>query len=192
MTIIVNDNFTRANANPIGGIYSTLTGVSAIQLLSDVAEGTATAASNGCIDTSNTYTPDQWCSATVGGTWANGANVWLLIRMTQASSGVRITLGQGSTTATLNFYNGSSFNANTYIWNLNTPSTTGDNYLIWVNGQNYYLAQNGASCGNYFDAASTVTSGTVGFGFFTTGVLANSVLSLFQSGNATNSLAWIT
>ena len=187
MAIVLNDFFNRAAANPIGSPYSTLSSVAnAIQIISyGVVEGTVTASSNAVFDSVDTYANDQYCSAQMLGSWANGAVLWLLIRLTNTVSGARMAVAQGATTAGLNFYNGSGFNASSHTWTLNTTAAGNDNYRFQVQGQVYTLYQNGVSCGTYTDGGSTVTAGTVGFGFFTTGVLANSQIINFQAGDFT-------
>lgn len=186
MRSILNTNFPTV-ANPIGTqggiVFATLTGTNGVRVISSgVAEGTTITSANACIDTTNTYPNDQYCYAPTVGAWANAANLWLLLRVTQATSGARVTIQQGGASAVLAFYNGSSFGAAVYTWTLNTTAASADNYLFQVVGQVYTLYQNGASCGAYTDGSSTVTAGKAGFGFYTTGVLANSQISNFQAG----------
>ena len=67
---------------------------------------------------------------------------------------------------------------------LNSLPANGDTYMLWAQGQTYTVAQNGVVIGSYFDPASTLTSGNPGFGFSTTGILSNSQLSNFQTGDS--------
>jgi len=58
------DNFNRANANPVGGNWQTITGLSNMQILSNQLTGQASL-SSGAIYNSGTFSADQYSQATL-------------------------------------------------------------------------------------------------------------------------------
>src|ERR1035437_3818502 len=65
-TPLASDNFTRANANPISGSWTTVPGAAPWQILSNMAEGTAAFGFNASISTAVTWPNDQYSEVTVG------------------------------------------------------------------------------------------------------------------------------
>lgn len=182
MTIVVNDSFSRANANPIGGIYTPFFGVGAVQIVSNAAQGTLTNATSAVADTLNAYPNDQWCQVTASA--VSGTGVFeLYLRSSNVTN-------SGNTYASWHITQGStSTNLNTPAVGviativLNTLPAPGDVYYFQVQGQLYSFYQNGTSVGTFLDMNSYVSSGSAGFGFYETSSISAVSISNFQAGN---------
>lgn len=61
-TTLVTDNFNRADANPVGGSWSTLTGQTAMQLVTNRLRGASTASRNGALY-AGTFSKNQFAQA---------------------------------------------------------------------------------------------------------------------------------
>jgi hypothetical protein len=183
MTTIVNDNFNRANANPIGGIYSTLAGRNAIQVSSDTAVGTVVNSSSGVFDSTNSYANDQYASITLALT-ISFLTSSVIVRCTNSSTTqAEFTVGNNSTASAL-IIRVSGTPTTVATPTLNTVPTTGDTYTLVVAGQLYSMYQNGALVGQYSDGSSSLISGTTGFYLTSeTPVTGGNSIALFQAGN---------
>lgn len=195
MAIIVNDSFARANANPIGGIYVTGYGDNAVQIVSDQALASTGVSNNSAFDTTNSYPNDQWCQITIAAPVNGSSSEWQLnLRATNvllsSNQHAYMHLDYGSSVASF----GINTEGNLYQPTLNTAIAAGDVYLFGVQGQVYSFYQNGALIGSYTDSNAYATTGVPGFGFYPSGVVADSVISNWQSGNYLNFavVAWLT
>ncbi len=191
MSIVLNDSFSRANANPIGGIYSTVSGQSALKIVSDVVEGSTSGVDCVSADTSNSYIPDQYCQITVGTVSGGGIEFYCYVRMTSPTgtwSAARSDVSAGSTTAHLNIYIAETPTLVATI-TLNTNPANGDTYQLSVTGQLYTMSQNGSIVGTYTDSSNRLTGGTIAMGIGAPSTLGNATLSNLQSGNNTNILS---
>lgn len=61
---IASDNFNRANANPIGGNWTTEGGTNAVQIVSNAVEATVVNTTNFAYWNANTFPNDQWGQVT--------------------------------------------------------------------------------------------------------------------------------
>lgn len=185
MALIVNDNFTRANANPIGGIYGTVAGNGAVQVLSDAAFGTSANGFSGVADTTNSYPNDQYAVITCGLTLGFLYN-YVTVRCsntTSSPSEAEFVIGNGSTAASL-IIRVASTPTTVATPTLNTVPTAGDTYQLSVIGQLYSMYQNGALVGTYTDGSVRLTSGSCGFWIESeTPATGGNSITLFQSGS---------
>jgi len=184
MSIILSDNFTRANANPIGGIYTTVAGLNAIQILSNAAFGSVANTTSGVVDTTNVYPNNQYATITLG--IALGfLNSTVSVRCTNSGSitEAEFVVGSGTTAAAL-VIRIASTPTTVATPTLNTVPTSGDTYTLAVTGQTYLMYQNGALIGTYTDGSSRLTSGSVGFWVQSeTPVSGGNSITLFQAGS---------
>lgn len=193
MTLIINDNFNRANANPIGGIYSS--GYPwwgyPVQLLSDAATSTAASNFNAAFDTTNSYLPDQFAAITVG-TLGSSASLTCVLRFSQT-----VVNQQSAATMYINGQYGSNITfqvagsgSTPTSFALNTAPTTGDVYLFSVIGQTYKCYQNGALVATYTDLSNTFIGGGTGFGIGEGTSIGGTTITLFQTGDNGYTVAW--
>lgn len=191
MSIILSDNFTRANANPIGGIYLTVNTMNPVQLVSNVAEGTVASSNNGVYDSVNAYPADQFSAVTINAV-GGGGSFFCMVRITGGVQSFAYWYYSDNTSGLFNLYSGGVQIVNNYPIGLNTPGAAGDVFKLQVQGQTYSFIRNGAVVNTYYDSTASLTSGSPGFSIFPTATLSQNTLSLFQAGNLANSLAWIT
>jgi hypothetical protein len=159
LTQVAADNFTRANENPLsdGGNWSTISGVNALQLYSDVATY-ATSPTGAAIWTGNTFTNDQYVdvvfsSAAIGNTYS-----WWAVRENTSSSAVYYTqlVGAGyGNSGTYHIYKTGGTSLGTYAMTINS----GDVLRLQVTGYCVMVWQNGNFMGAATDAAGSVASG---------------------------------
>jgi len=197
MSIIVNDSFTGANTNPIGGIYTTVSGASwnNIQIVSHLAEGTVANNNNAVVDTTNTYANDQYAQITIGSPVNANQFYLLILRCTNPTNGsfnfVNWGFGQANTGANPAL----QFIPATGQIPLGLSATSpqiGDVYRFSVTGQLYSVYKNGILLGTYFDPSGNCTSGQPGFGFFCdAGGGADGTISNFTTGNSGTGVAWV-
>jgi len=184
MSIVLNDSFSRANANPIGGIYTTMDGQSALKIVSDVVEGATSGVDCIAADTSNSYIPDQYCQITIGTVSGGGIEFYCFVRVTSPTvnwSAARFDVSALSTTAHLRIYIGESPTVVATV-TLNTQPANGDTYGLSVSGQGYTMTQNGSVVGTYTDGSNRLTGGTIAMGIGAPSTLGNATISNLQAG----------
>lgn len=101
---LASDNFTRANANPIGGNWSPLVAGSTAQLLSNAVTSHTAGTPGDSFWNALTWPADQWSTITLG-TIVNGSFAGAYVRMSTGGvqTGYRLVLsgGTGSASSTL-------------------------------------------------------------------------------------------
>lgn len=180
MSVVLNDSFARANANPAGSPYSTQAACADCQISGQIFEGTSTD-NNSVYDSLNPYSNDHFVQVTVAGC-ANGVTFYLRCRLTTPATspaGIQWAIIQGDTTSLLQTYDSRSLGSPV----LNTAPAIGDVYRLECRGQNYRCFQNGVYLGTFIDNTGYATSGTIGFGFFTGATQADSQYSRVTAGN---------
>ena len=195
MSVVLNTSFPGPDANPIGGIWSTLTSFSyaAVQQVSNQATGTISAGYCGVYDNTNTYTNDQYCAVTMGAFGSflgSGDLAGPLVRIDPvAGSGVRWQLQNASTGSRLDYALAGTFNPIATGIILSVAATAGDIYELDAVGQVYSLYHTPISTGVRYlvasitDAGAHVTAGTIGFTLDETRLADNTAFSNVTAGD---------
>lgn len=191
---LVNDSFPGADANPIGGIYTTLVNAAAMQRLSHVAQSTFGIALNGVVDDTNTYSNDQFSSITVAVLGSTGPSdaVDVYVRVNNSTAAlIRWRIVQGTTGTTLLWFtNGSTSGSIATPALLTNAPVSGDVFELDAVGQIYTLWHTPVSTGiryevgAYTDGGTHVAAGNAAFAILIeTGTLAHTTIGNFTAGN---------
>lgn len=158
MALPASDNYTRADANPIGGNWTTATGVNGHKILSNqcrIITANADACSYWNADTPNN---DQWAQITYGGTtFGDGPAVRI---STSATDYYFITDSGGNI-----FFYRSKTGVQTQLGTaLNAVSAwaVGDTLKLEVIGSTLKAYRNGVQIGSTYTDATPLTTGRVG------------------------------
>ncbi len=181
---LASDSFQRPNENPLAHPPWTKDALSqGLQIISHLAQGTATFTD--CIElyTGVSSPNDQYTSATLGATIAGNANLVLGVRMTDNGTGLQMpgyfTRIAGAGTWTLQ--TGSS----TLATGSGLTVNSGDVFSLAAIGTTLYLFQNGVQLGSAVD--TTYSSGSAVL-CCSTGASASAVqVSNFACGSASTS-----
>jgi hypothetical protein len=190
MAVILSDNFTRGNAVPIGSPYTTVSTRVNIQLLSDLAQASATSSNCGVADTVNSY-PNAYYAQCTFGTFTAGM-AGLFVRCTPAGdSFYELNLTSGSAACSITWRTSSTVNGTVATPTLNTAATSGDTYVLSVDASyDLTLTQNGSVIGTYNDSGSNIVPGSGSGGFYLNpgATLATATLSSFITGTLSTGL----
>jgi len=85
MAILATDNFNRANANPIGSPWTTASGESAMQIVSNACTPSSTAADCGAYHSTITWPNDQYSKAKLSVSGTAGSQAGAVLKVRQAS-----------------------------------------------------------------------------------------------------------
>ena len=180
LVTLATDNFTRANANPIGGNWSSLTASIVAQLLNNQATVATAATSGDSYWNALTWANDQWAQST--GAACILSDVGICMRMNTSGVATEYRLQWGT-----NFGSSGSYLIKSVVSGVATTLATititaniGDTFLGVVNGTSVYAYWNGFLLGMAVDSA--VTSGKAGFEIFGTTV-ADVALSAWSGGS---------
>lgn len=184
LAVVASDNFTRANANPAGSPWTTVTARQAVQILSDLASGVLLNSSSNVADTVDSFPNDQWSEVTVGAIGSVGDVLGPLIRCTPASTAYfqwQITIGSTATAA--NWRTSNSTSATLATPTLVANPTINSVYRVEVHGQVYHFFENNVEIGTgTTDAGSHLASGSAGFDILPKTSVSTLGLSLWRGG----------
>ena len=178
------DNFTRANVNPIGGIWTPRVARNTAQIISNLA----TPSSAGVVADSwwngFIWDNDQWVKITVNRCSANSV---VGVALRQSTSGAntsyrfvwRGTLGSAGNFFIQKFVNGTQTNLQSAAWTLNA----GDTIEAAVVGTNLWMYINGFIVNTAPVSDSAITSGSGGFAIQALTINTNAQISAFSGGN---------
>jgi len=174
------DPFVRANENPLSqsGKWTTISGFSALQIVSNQCEATALTTNCGALYTGVNSAPDQYVEVILGtGINLTTSQILLVLRSDASRSNAYVARLTGTTITIFKVVSGTptqiaqatgaSFGANSII----RFTASGVNLLVF---QDFVLKK------AIFD--NTVASGSAGLHFFTSGSLATGVLKSFSVG----------
>lgn len=170
MTVLATDNFDRVNANPIGAPWTTGNGESAMQIVSNVATPSTTAADCGSDYTGITWPADQYSKAklTVSGTTGGASGVSLKVR---SASGARTYYRLDCDHAATNNITLEKFIASVPTtlagFPLTLAWTDGDTWELWAVGTRIWVLRNGVLVGAAV-TDSAIASGNPGMGYSST------------------------
>jgi hypothetical protein len=167
LTAIATDNFNRANANPIGGNWTTAPSHSAIQLLSNVAQDSADSGTdNSAYWNANTFPNDQYSQCNVTDSLSSetaecGPGPMCRCSTSAPRNLYRVIFSPGAT-QNLHF---EKYAANSYspIGGFTVTMNNGDLLKLQVQGTTLTAFVNGSSVATTTD--SSVTSGPAGLAF---------------------------
>lgn len=189
MAIILNTSFPGANANPIGGIWTTTASHGAVQQVSNQAEAAVNGSACSCIDTTNTYPNDHYIVVTTA-TWIAGAAIACYVRGTPASDAfVSWTATVGNVSTTLGWRTNSSTSGTLSTTALSIAAAAGDIFELDAQGQVYTCFHTPVSTGIRYqvlsvnDSGAHLTAGSIGFGFTTFTVVGNATIANITAGN---------
>lgn len=183
MSIVYSTTFTGSNANPLPSPFGTMGSHSALQLLSNTCQGTATGTNCISSDTVNSASNDQYALATLGA-FTNGSQLLICIRCTAATdSFIDWRIVQGSSTSNFEWRQNAGASGTFSTPALNTPGASGDTYKIQVQGQTYIGLQNNAQVFTFTDTNSELSSGSGGLGINAGTALANGTVVYFEWGS---------
>lgn len=168
MTVLASDNFDRANANPIGAPWTTITGESAMQIAGNVATPSGLAGDCGSRYSGISWPADQYskaklsCTGSAGGgsgaclhvRAASGANTYYRLEVDHAASN-NVTLSKNVATV---FTTVAGFPV-TQAW------SDGDTWELRVSGMLLSVYLNGSLIASGTDASSPIVSGSPGIGY---------------------------
>jgi hypothetical protein len=186
-TPLATDNFTRADANPIGGSWTTITGSNAMQIVSDLAEGSvlnnySTAYWNAII-----WPADQWSEITIDNIDGLSYAMSLVRVSNSAVSWYGFTLGSGTIGVGGSFLTliGAVSGALTTLAPQYGPFTAnvGDVVRLSAIGNLITVYINGIQVLQAID--TSIVSGSAGMGAYVRSVLSNVKLSKWSGGGFT-------
>ena len=185
---LATDNFTRANENPLsdGGNWSAQTGLSALQVVSDLCEPTALITNCGAYYSGLSWPNDQYSEVQINNIAANlNDTVFVRVRTVAIFKNNSYQLNVATSSSGPNsilVYKWVS-NALTLILTCSpTTITNGDIFRLVVAGTLLTVFRNGSSIGSVID--SDLSSGSPGIGLSATSFLTNADLSLWNGGSA--------
>jgi hypothetical protein len=167
MGVLASDNFNRANANPIGAPWTTASGVSAMQIVSNAATASSLAADCGADYTGITWPADQYSKAKLSVTGTGGAGQGACLSVRSASGARTLYRLEVDHAATLNVAV-EKFVAGTpsaLIGPLTQAWTDGDTWEIRAQGPTISVYRNGALVGAATDISSPLLTGNPGIGY---------------------------
>lgn len=178
------DNFTRANANPIGGNWTTLStaaGWGAAQLVSNSAQGLAINQNADCYWNAAIWSANQWAQITVGVCSAAYVGIGLRMNTSGVATEYRFnwfgTSGGSGTASIVQIIGGTAMVLNSS----NLTVSTGDVLMAVANGENLYFYWNGFLFLSATDPA--ITSGAAGFNINAgAGAVGNASVTGFSGG----------
>lgn len=160
MSTLFTDSGTGSNANPIGGAYTTLTGFSDIQRLSNLIEGTASSSNHGAYVNSVTPPNNQWmqCSLQQAADSSNGGGVMVRVQTGSASGyGMQIFGASNPNTVALFRFDSGSY---TQLDSTTITYAPGDVFYLEIQGTTLIGKVNGVQKVTATDA--TYASGRLG------------------------------
>lgn len=173
MTALVQDDGTGTDANPIGGIYTTLTGFAPLRRVSNKFAGANGGSDGDCAAYTSTVMPNnQYAQVQVD--TVGGGDAGPMIRMaTGAQSGYFVQNSDG---------------ANMYVYSISSGSfalvdsdaaayATGNTIYLEAQGTSIVSKKNGSTINSATDA--TLSSGRVGMNMYTQATR----FSLFEGGD---------
>jgi hypothetical protein len=182
--ILATDNFTRADANPIGGNWTTVTGESDLQIVLDKVEpSTSAIAYNAAYWNAIIWPADQWSEITIDTVADNNTFCFAAVRMSGSDQTYYSAWAQGPLTSghlyLVKFVSG----VQTTVWTSNTVvfnssdvvglSVIGSTLTVYLNRVMQFQATD-----------SLISSGKAGMGFYIAfgAVLSNSLVSKWSAG----------
>jgi hypothetical protein len=181
------DSFQRANANPIGGNWTTSGTFGALQIVSDAVEAATGGTVNVAYWNASAFNNDQWSQITVGATIGTSA-VGPAVRLGTASENGYAFLWQG-TTGSSGTWRLQKYVSGT-VTQLATGTltvSTGDTLAIAAVGTNIYLYWNGVFVFTISDSA--LTSGSAGMLVFSASGTTQATITGWSGGNFQNAPA---
>lgn len=182
LSTLASDNFTRANANPIGGNWTPRVAGDTAQILSNVVNASAVATPADSYWNALTWNADQWSRITVHNE-TTGSFLGSSVRVSTsgAATAYRIILqtgtGAGSGLAVQSQVAGVSTNIVVLVF----PINVGDTILAVVIGTNLLVYWNDALI--YNASTSSIASGASGFELQGTTLVTNSGISAWSGGS---------
>jgi hypothetical protein len=175
------DSFQRANANPIGGNWTTSGTFGALQIVSDAVEAATGGTANTAYWNASAFNNDQWSQVTVG-TIVNASGVGPGVRLGTSSENGYVFLWQGVTGSS------GTWRLQKYVSGTLTQLATGtltvsvgDVLTIAVVGTNIYLYWNGVFV--FTIADSGVSSGSAGMLVFSASGTTQAKITGWSGGN---------
>ncbi len=153
----VSDNFDRANANPIGGNWTTITSQSVVQIVNNQAVGTSTSVDSVAYWSANSFSATQCSRVTLG---TDGAGMWagpIVRAQTGSNSFYKFVTNQGIDYFYSLINNGSETVLGSHI---SSFPATGDVVTLCISGTTLTAYINGAAQSTRTD--STLSSGYAG------------------------------
>lgn len=167
MSVLATDNFNRANANPIGGNWTTITGLSAMQIVSNAATPSSLSPNDcGSYYNAVTWPNDQYSQAklTVVDTKTDGSGIGVAVRVAAAAlTAYRVVLTHASpgTNVSLQRFLAGAF---TRLWDRGAAFVDGDLVRLEVQGTTLRVFINGVQVGADF-TDTNIASGNAGISY---------------------------
>lgn len=180
-TQVASDNFQRANANPIGGNWSTVSGNHDLQIVSNVVEpvDTVSGGNAAAIWNANAFGNDQYSQFVIG-TIEAGSSMTSVVRGVSGSNNYYGCKVKRNESAIITMIAGSE----SYNSVIAAAIANGDTLNCQVKGTTITLFQNGVQLSQATNAS--LTSGSAGAGFESVVSVAGSTIA-FWSGGSFNS-----
>lgn len=181
---LASDNFTRANANPIGGNWTPLQSANKAQIVSNQVESSAAGTQGDSFYNGLTWPNDQWSQCIVGPVVGASSYVGADVRMTSTNAFTTYRLAWGGApTGSSGTWFLQKFVAGVYT-QLGTGALTvnvGDVLTLCVIGTTLSAYWNGVLLDVVTD--STISSGNAGFLVLGTTSTANANITGWSGGN---------
>jgi hypothetical protein len=150
--VTATDNFNRANANPIGGNWSTVGGLTAMQVTNNAVTGTVHGTDNAVYWNANTFSNDQYSQFRV----LSVSHVYKGLIVRCNGNNMYLAEVRDNSIAFWKYVNG----AWTWLGSGSITQAAGDIFKFTATGTKLELFQNGISRGSVND--SSLTSGSPG------------------------------
>lgn len=181
-----SDNFQRANANPIGGKWTTLGTWSPVQLLSNAAAGTSTAQDSIAYYNGISWTPNQFSEVTIGALPTGNDYIGPLVRMGPSNNNYYGLFAIGPLGPNVQVFLQKVTPTVTNLWFTNVALNVGDVLRLEAVGTTLTAKINGAVVKIVDDL--DLTAGVGGIAFFNASIAGNSKASKWGGGSAVPSL----
>lgn len=179
MTQLAFDKFQRADANPIGGNWTTLSNTGDIQLASQQAQASLLASECEAFYNAAVWPNDQYSEITLGVTTSQYIHVG--VRYGGAGNGYILLVECTSGNVYIQKLAGGS--GSTLIGPVSSglPFSSGEIVRLTVQGTLLSATRNGIPATSVTD--SDIASGSAGFGFFVFGAIAGATVASWSGGN---------
>jgi hypothetical protein len=179
---LASDNFTRADANPIGGNWSPRVAGQPAQIISNIVRSSATGVGDDSYWNALVWNADQWSKITINNE-TTGSFVGSTVRTSTsgAATSYRLALnlgtGAGAQLVTQSQVTGTITSLQTQSF----PIAISDTLILVVTGGNVYTYWN--DCLIAANPSVSIASGAAGFQISSTVAVANSGISAWSGGN---------
>lgn len=186
MGVIATDNFNRADANPIGGNWTTTNSESALKIVSNQVQNSTDNADCGAFWNANSFPNDQYSQAVLVavGNYTTDDGPGVAVRMASGARTYYRTLLRPSTDLITQKEVAGSF---THLSTITAAgAAAGDTLYLDVQSSTLTIKRNGTTAGTTTDSA--VTAGAAGLEYSSEGAAQTSTWDTWEGGDFVTSI----